>query len=695
MAAIGKIREQSTLLLIVIGGAMVAFVLGDIFSNRGTSSQDQYVGEVFGEEINLIDYEKRVEAEKQSMASIGQSPSTAQDQQIRNQVWNNMIQEKVMYTEMNKIGLRLGQDEFDDIRFGENVREDFKTNPNFQDPETGQFDPKLVQNYFSVMQEQYPLYYESQVNRVVNERLYDKYNTLVKKGQFVNTLEAKDEYYRQEQTVNFDYVSREFASVADSTVTVSDSELRAYYDEHEDEDRFDRDAAADIKFVTFDVQPTEDDLEGIKEELAKLKGDFANAKNDSLFVLKYSSTRNANQVDLKGSDNAELQTMIDNSENGDVIGPYQTGEKFAIAKIKNKGTEERATARHILLSKQSEPDVDVLMARADSIKKVIQKNDNFEEMVTKFSEDPGSIQNGGKYEDFDRKQMVAEFTEASFDEPIGSINIVETTYGVHIVEPLEHNDVNVVKAMVIDEPIIPSNQTFNEVYDEANSFSIDAKNVEGLVSMANEKGYKVEEGKEVTTQARTIPGIAGSVEAVRWAHNTEKTEVGQVSQPFEFDRKIVVVGLEKRTEAGRASFEDAKEDIKPEVIREKKAEMFKSEMKDKSFEDLKTEFNLQVKTASNVSEKRPSLPGGASEGYVVGYALSMKEGAVSQPIEGNRGVYVVKLNSKTEVEPREDYSTYSAELLENKKNGVKTYTIGVYRALKDFAKVKDQRSRVF
>ena len=125
MAAIGKIREQSTLLLIIIGGAMVAFVLGDLFSNRGSVTEDQYVGEVFGQEINMVDYEKRVEGQKQSLASIGQPVSTSQDQQIRNQVWNNMVQEKIMYTEMNKLGIRLGQDEFDDIRFGENIRDDF------------------------------------------------------------------------------------------------------------------------------------------------------------------------------------------------------------------------------------------------------------------------------------------------------------------------------------------------------------------------------------------------------------------------------------------------------------------------------------------------------------------------------------------------------------------------------------------
>src|SRR6056297_2905014 len=169
MAAIGKIREQSTLLLIVIGGAMVAFVLGDLFSNRGFSPAEQYVGEVFGEEIDMLEYEHRVEAQEQSMASVGQPVSPAQRQQIRNQVWNDMIQEKVMYRELNELGMRIGQDEYDDIRFGENVSEEFASGENFKDPETGQFDPKLVQNYFSFLREQYPIFYENQTNRIVNQ----------------------------------------------------------------------------------------------------------------------------------------------------------------------------------------------------------------------------------------------------------------------------------------------------------------------------------------------------------------------------------------------------------------------------------------------------------------------------------------------------------------------------------------------
>jgi parvulin-like peptidyl-prolyl isomerase len=387
--------------------------------------------------------------------------------------------------------------------------------------------------------------------------------------------------------------------------------------------------------------------------------------------------------------------MIDSASEGSVIGPYKMGNRFAIAKITQIGDEDRATSRHILLSNQGGKSMDELKTRADSIKRVIRRSNNFEEMVELFSEDPGSIPNGGKYEDFNRERMVPEFTEASFDKPIGSLNIVETTYGVHIVEPLEHSKAKVVKGLVVDANIEPSNDTFNEIYDEANEFSISAKNIKEMEELAAEREYELKEANELGALTRNIPGVAGSQDAVRWAHREEGTSVGDLSEPFEFNRKIVVLGLVERREAGLASFEDVKEEIEPDVIREKKVEMFKGEMTGKTLDELTSE-GLTLKTASNVSEKSPSLPGGGSEPYVVGYALSMSnEGDLSEPIEGNQGVYVLQLEAKDNIEPREEYLTYQDELQETRESQLKTYTSGVYRALKDLADVKDERAKSY
>jgi hypothetical protein len=247
--------------------------------------------------------------------------------------------------------------------------------------------------------------------------------------------------------------------------------------------------------------------------------------------------------------------------------------------------------------------------------------------------------------------------------------------------------------LVVDARIEPSNETFNQVYDEANEFSIAAENLEGLLALAEERTYEVKEGRQMTVQSRNIPGVANSAEAVRWAHNKE-TKIGAVSEPFEFDRQIVVVGLENKTETGISPLENVKEDIRPIVLQDKKAEMFISEMKGKSLETLKSE-GVEVKTAAGISEQRPNLPGGANEPYVVGYAFTMSPGAESTALKGNVGVYVIKLNSKDDIELIEDFTTYRVDLISKKQSALNTYNSGVYRALKDFASVKDERANAF
>lgn len=696
MATIGKIREQSTLLLIVIGGAMVAFVFLDFLGGGGGfAQQDRYVGEVFGEEINMIDYEKKVEAYKQSMATVGQPVTAQAEQQIRNQVWNELVQARIMHGEMSKVGMRISRDEFDDIRFGENVRPEFEQGENFQNPETGAFDPQLVQNYFSFLQQQYPVFYENQVTRIVNDRLYEKYNNMVRRGIYVNTLDAKNEYYKQEQKVRFNFVVREFSSVPDSLIEVSESELKAYYEAHKDEERFQRDASADLKYVVFDVKATEDDEAEILEDITGLVPEFAAARNDSLFALKYGDSRRGAAVPFQAGDDEALKAFVDTAEVGDIVGPFKRGNRYIIAKVKETDTEEQATARHILLSSQTGASTESLKSRADSIKRVIQRKDNFEEMVQLFSEDPGSKATGGKYEDFNREAMVAPFSDASFDKPIGSLNVVETDFGVHIVEPLARKTARVIKVIEVDNQVKPSNRTFNMVYDEANDFSLSAENLQGMETLAAERDYTVKTADKVKRGAVNVPGIARSVEGVRWAHNQEKVKKGQLSEPFEFDKKIVVFGLVERREEGLAPFEDVKDDIRPDVIREKKTEQFKSELKGKSIADAEKEFDLTKKLAANVSEKRPNLPGMGAEPYVVGYAVSLPEGAVSEPVEGKKGVYLIEVLSKTTVEPRTEYVTYRDELEEKRRSDLANYDAGVYKALKEVANVRDDRGKLY
>ena len=693
MAAIGKIRENSTFLLIVIGGAMVAFILGDLFSGGGPTPQEQYVGEVYGEEIDMVQYEQRVQEQIQSRQVTGQPLNEQARNSIRNQVWNNMVMERIMYNQLNELGMRITQEEYDDIRFGENIQESFKNNPTFQNPQTGQFDPNRVRQYFQMVQQDYPTFHRVQQNQLVNSRLYEKYNNLVKKGMHANPVDARDSYMRKNTKVNFDFVVKKFGSVADSTLDISEDEMREYFDEHSEEDRFQVDASSSIDYAVFDVKATENDRQVALEELAQYKEDFASAEDDSTFIARNSETMRYKPFQYKGGVSAEVDSMFANAQEGEVIGPYIDGSYVKIAKVTGFEEEDQARVRHILLKTSGGQTIEDLKDRADSLKQVVKSQDNFPEMVQQFSEDPGSKQNDGVYDWFGRERMVKPFTEAAFKSE-GSISVVETQYGVHLVEVLGRRTQNVPMILTVEQTIEPTSDTFDNIYDIASGISINSDNAEEFRKNVEEAGYEIKTKESLKQNAQSIPGVAGSRQVVRWANNPE-TELGSVSEPFEAGNKFVVATVTDRRDAGTAEFEDVRETVMREVAREKKAGMFKEQMKGSDLESIAETVDAEVKSALNISGTSTTLPGGLNEPYIAGVATTLEEGQVSVPLKGENGVYVVKITKKSPAEEQEDYSFARSDVEKNLTNRVTTINGATYRALKDLAGVKDERGKVY
>ncbi|HRF82511.1 MAG TPA: SurA N-terminal domain-containing protein, partial [Flavobacteriales bacterium] len=182
MAVIGKIRERSGLLLVLVGGAMVAFILTDVFSGRGGGREDRNIGTVGGDGISMMEFERRVNDEVESYRNdFGQQVNAQMQEQVRNSVWQEMMKSRVMLEQVEEAGFSLTPGEYDDIRFGDNILPDFKSQPNFQG-EDGQPSREKLQQYFQSVQVNAPVYNKIQKRRITENRLYSKYTTLVKKS---------------------------------------------------------------------------------------------------------------------------------------------------------------------------------------------------------------------------------------------------------------------------------------------------------------------------------------------------------------------------------------------------------------------------------------------------------------------------------------------------------------------------------
>ncbi len=691
MAVIGKIRERSGLLMILVGGALVLFILGDFIGQGGMGRRDAVLGTVGGEEISAMEFERRVNDEIESYRNDFGQPVTAQMQeQVRNSVWNEMVKERVMLQQVQDAGFAITKPEYDDIRFGNNILPDFR-NENFQGPD-GQPDRQALQQYFSSVQMNAPVYHEIQKRRIMENRLYSKYTSLVKKSVYVNSAQARDDHENKNIKASFNFVAKRYDSEPDSLYTVSDSELNRYYNEHKNDVRYRQKPGRRFEYVMFPVTPSQEDRAETQRMMAELREEFANTNKDSLFVVTNSDTRTYSVTPYtEGTADQETDQRIINAQVGEVIGPYQEGDALKLVKVKELANVPEARVRHILLSTQGKEE-DEQRRRADSLLAVVKRDrSKFEDLVTKFSDDPGSVSTGGVYEWFDKTRMVPEFTAASFDEKVGAITIAKTSYGFHIVEVLGQREREERRVVTIERSVRPSPATFKEVYRRANDLSLRHNgDVEGMKKAAEEQGLDMVTVEDFRPDQRFISGIQSPSSVISFVN---RAEVGEVSEPLDAGDNYVVAVVTGIRNEGVPRLEDVRELFTKEVIKQKKAEDLAQRMQGKTdLNALASELGVNLQTATDLARNTFTLPGGLSEYEVIGKIFSMQEGDVSHPLRGEQAVYVVNMISKTEAGEPADIAAEKntmAQRLRSRAEG------NLYNALRESMGVQDERAKFY
>ncbi|HRH67880.1 MAG: peptidylprolyl isomerase [Flavobacteriales bacterium] len=694
MAVIGKIRERSGLLLVLVGGAMVAFILTDLFSGRGSGRQDQVLGTVGDEEIGALEFERRANDEIESYRNdFGQQVNAQMTEQVRNTVWQEMVKERVMLGQVEEAGFSLTKAEYDDIRFGDNILPEFKGQPNFQG-EDGQPSPEKLQQYFSSVQLNAPVYYEIQKRRLTQNRLYSKYTTLVKKSVFVNSAQAKDDYLAKNTKSSFNFVAKRYDSEPDSLYPVDDKDLRRYYDQHKTEKKYKQQASRKFEYVLFPVAPSDADRAMTQQELNDLRDAFAASTNDSVFAVTNSESRTYNKTPYtEGNADKLNDSLIVNASVGAVIGPYQQGEQWKVVKVAELADVPEARVRHILLSTTKDKTEDVQKKVADSLLAVVKRDrSKFEDLVVKFSEDPGSNtkEKGGVYDWFDKKQMVPEFTAASFDEKVGAITIAKTTYGYHIVEVLGQRTRQERRVVTVERTMKPSPATFKEIYKKANDFSLRNTDLDMFKKSAEEQGLQVTPVDELRGDMRYVPGLQDANSVITWAN---RAEVGKLSEPIQSGDNYVVGILTGIREEGIPQMEDVRDVFTKEVVKEKKGEAWVAKMQGKTdLNALATELGVSQQTATDLTLSSFNLPGGSNEYEVVGQIFALENGQTSVPLKGESGVYVVSITTKTPAPEPQDLNIDKASLLQRAQSRVDG---GLFNALQEAVGVKDDRSKFY
>ncbi|MDC3389633.1 peptidylprolyl isomerase [Flavobacteriales bacterium] len=736
MAIIGKIREKSGLLVTMVGLGLFLFIIpvNDLL-NQFSGGANSTLGLFNNSEIDANDWKyyfkenrTRNNLRMNNMNSGGNGSLTSADEdQLKVTTWNQMISDTIYHFELEKVGLSVSAEELNQgLLNGENplpssLKELFvkdglynkdsfniwKTNRIINLPDNPESKRDLKNNIEDPLK---------------NERRINKYGAMLQNGVFTTVQEAKKFANEDKISANIKYVFVSYDNINDTLISLDEQKRQEYYNEHSNEKVWEQRqnlVSYDYSILTF--KPSASDIRNYTERMESLKEDFQSSKNDSLFVANYAETpmmvqspygprpsgNFTGQPYKGGKFSSFIDEKIKNSSKGDIIGPFVNGDKIQLVKIYETGDEEQAKVRHILInSKEGDVDDDKNKRLADSILYAVRRDSSkFSSLVSKYSDDPGSVANGGVYSWFPKGQMVPEFEEFSFSKRIGKSGVVRTTYGFHIIQVLGRKTGSFKKIAVVDETIQVSKTTQNEYYDSvALAFYYKADSTD-FTTAADEYGFEVKSSGYVPLiyPNRRTSGLYGpadlnrNMNIARWAFNSNS---GDLLEPeYISNNQLVLAVVKEKIDADVTSYKNLNTLMEPLMKNHLKAIYYQKTFANK-ISSLKTIDSVSKILSSNVESKFVKYSDvnignnsqEVAEPKVMAYIFSLDVNEISPIIEGKKGVYIIQAESQNNNSVVDERSISTKA--ESKQKEIRTQIEqGYYPALYNSYKVRDDRAK--
>jgi len=698
MAVLSKIRQRSLILILVIGFCLLAFIIGDIIHSGGFGVS-RNVGSVNGKDIPVQDFLQKVNDIQTRQQGI--SPS-----QAANAVWNQEVDNILFEERYEKAGLRVGKDHIFNV-YAQDPQ--VAQNPQFQNA-LGKFDKakfnEFLVNLKTTNQAQWQMI-EKNKGLVESAAKKQLYLTLVKAAFFATDIDGKAKYEAEASKASFDYVFVPYSTINDDQVKVSDEELIAFMKKNEK--KYKSEASRDLEFVLIENKPSKEDEAEMKKNINALLvpsvqfndvtktndtiPGFANVTNVAEFVNKNSDIKYDTTYVTKQQLPVEFSQQIYNLNKGQVFGPYIDNGYYKLTKMMDKKGNASAKASHILIAykggKAPDPSItrtkEEAKAKADDLLKQVNANPgNFAMLAMTNTDDPGSKQTGGEYDNIAPNQMVKPFNDFVFNNPVGTTGVVETEFGYHVIKVTGKNEA--VQLATIAQKIEPSEATDDAIFTKATKMEMDAEE-KPFADLAKGLGLTVSPANKLLANDENIPGVGPQRAIVKWAY-AKDTKVGDVKK-FDIPQGHVIVRLKNINEKGLLPIEEAKISVLPLVRNEKKAELVRKKMEGTTLEAVAQKSGSSVATAADVTIANPTIANVGPEPKVVGKAFGLAAGKTSGLVDGLSGVFMVRTKTIAKAPALPNYTAYTARI---KGEGRQQVQGRLSLALKDAADIEDDRS---
>lgn len=706
MAIIGTIRKHSALAVILVGVAIGAFIVSDLFTGKGRNNNPP-LGSIAGEEIAVKDYNQRVEDNIETQRSNQNKENlTAQETfDVRQNTWTQYLNEIIMGMEYERLGINVTTEELYDLVQG--PRPHNLIRQYFQDPATKQYSPQMVINFLQNLDNMKPEVKKQWLNLekyIKEDRLTQKYQALVAKGYYMPEAFASMDYISKKKNAEIRYVAIRYTTLKDEDVVLTDKDYEAYYEKNKH--LYEQEPSRDMDYVIFEVLPSAEDRSLTRESVYQIYDDFRNTSDYITFVNSTSDMRYDSTWFKKGQLPVTIDSLLFSSPVGTFVPPYEENNAWHLARLMDmQARPDSMKAEHILIAYKGAYRAVETITRtkeqaerfADSLLNVLNADKTkIQALAFQLSDDGSAKENNGDLGWFADGNMVSPFNEAVLKGNVGDLVKVETVFGFHVIKITGKKDpVTKIRAAVIDRSIAPSSKTFQDVYTQASSFAGENNTRTKFETAVTGLGLNKRSATYLREMGNTIPGIDYPREIVRWTYY-EGIKTGEVSPVFDVGGSYVVAVLTNIREKGLVPIEQMKDNIKTFVLNEKKASMIKEKINSSGSSDIyqiARDFNTKVDTNLTLTFSSRNIPGFGSEFQVIGEIFSMNEGEQSEPIQGNGGVFVVKLDRFYEPPQVANYNVYRDQMITAFRSRMNANPM--FSALQKKAKIEDNRLLFF
>lgn len=712
MATLQKIRSKGPLLVIVIGLALFAFIAGDAWKVLQPHQGKQDVGEVNGEVLSAQDYQKMVDELSEVIKLTNGLNSLTEDQlnNVKDQVWQSYVNNKLIAEQAKKLGLKVTDAEIQAII--EQGTHPLLMQTPFRNPQTGMFDKDMLKKFLvdyanldaSKMPAQYVEYYQKMgafwkfVEKTLAEStLAQKYQNLVTKSLISNPVSAEDAFKARTEQSDLLLAGIPYSSINDSTIQVSDSEIKDRYNEKKEQFK-QLVETRDIRYIDVKVVPSDADRKAVEKEVTEYSNQLATTTSDfGTFVRSTGSSVNYSDVPVsKSVFPADVASRLDSTGVNEVYGPYynQTDDSYNAFKVLAKvSSPDSIQFRQIQVYADTEEKTKTL---ADSIYNALKGGADFA-AVAKIYGQTGEATwvNSQSWEGAELDTDNSKFINTLLNQPVDELTNVNIGQANLILQVMNKKSMQTkYKVAVVKRPVEFSKETYNAAYNKFSQFVAQNTTIDSMVKNAEESGYTLTPRTDLSSAEHYVGGVRSTREALKWIFAAKPGEVSPLYECGENDH-LMVVALDKIHEAGYRDVNSVAEMLRSEIRRDKKADKLMAEMK--KYNSIAQVKGMKDAVSDSVKHVTFSAPAyisvtRASEPVIGAVASKTAVNQVSAPIKGNAGVYMIQVYAKDKGSEKFDAKQEEATL-----NNMAVRIVGsqLINDLYQKAKVEDKRYLFF